>query len=286
MLLVLPNITNTAALNQSYPFFIITQTNQTLNPMRFQPFLLFIALVANLGYAQAQNNKATFQGKTITFKAADGVTITADLYMTANKNAPMIVLHHQAGYSRGAYRPIAPKLNKLGFNCLALDQRSGNAAQDIKNETKKAAVKMGKSTKYPDAIPDLEAGLAYAKNMLKAKKIIYWGSSYSASLMFYMASKYANDIQAVLAFSPGEYFQIGGKKIASFASRVKCPIFVTSAKNEQKQWQGIYDAIPAGKKQSFLPQSRGFHGSKALWYFNEGNQEYWLAVKAFLKSIN
>lgn len=254
--------------------------------MKLQPFFLLIILMATIGCTQAQTNDASFKGKTVTFKAADGVTVTADLYMTANPKAPLIVLHHQAGYSRGAYRPIAPELNKLGFNCLALDQRSGNAAQDIKNETKKAAVKMGKSTKYPDAIPDLEAGLAYAKNVLKANKIIYWGSSYSASLMFYMASKHPNDIQAILAFSPGEYFEIEGKKIASFAAQVKCPAFVTSAKNEQKQWQGMYNVIASGQKQSFLPQAKGFHGSKALWPSNAGNQAYWTAVKTFLKKIN
>lgn len=253
--------------------------------MKLFSFFVLVASIVQIGCAQTQTNKADFSGKTITFKAADGLQVTADLYMTTNADAPLIILHHQAGYSRGAYRPIAPELNKLGFNCLALDQRSGNEAQGIKNETKKAATKMNKATKYPDAIPDLEAGLAYAKNTLKAKKIIYWGSSYSASLMFYMASKYSSDVQAVLAFSPGEYFEIGGNNIASFAAQVKCPAFVTSAKNEESKWKKIYAAIPSGKKQSFLPLSSGFHGSKALWPSKAGNQEYWTAVKAFLKEV-
>jgi len=65
--------------------------------------------------------------KTITFPSHEGVTITADLYITnEDKNIPFIVLFHQAGFSRGEYREIAPKLNKLGFNCMAIDQRSGD----------------------------------------------------------------------------------------------------------------------------------------------------------------
>lgn len=254
--------------------------------MKLLQLFWLVALISLVSCAQSQNKQETdSQFKTITFKATDGLQVTADLYMTKNADAPLIILHHQAGYSRGAYRPIAPRLNKLGFNCMALDQRSGNEAQGVKNATKQTAVKMGKATKYPDAIPDLEAGLNYAKNTLKAKKIIYWGSSYSASLMFYMAHKYSSDIKAVLAFSPGEYFEIGGKNIASFAAQVKCPVFVTSAKNEEDKWKEIYAAIPARKKQSFLPLSSGFHGSKALWPSKAGNQEYWTAVKAFLKEV-
>lgn len=220
-----------------------------------QTGLLFIGMLVS-HYTHAQSISTTdFKGKTITFKAKDGVTVTADLYLTNNAQAPLIVLHHQAGYSRGAYRPIAPMLNQLGFNCLALDQRSGKAAQGIMNQTKQNAQQLNKATKYADAIPDLEAGLQYAKKVLKAKKIIYWGSSYSASLMFYMASKYPQDIRAVLAFSPGEYFKIKGQKIADFAKKVKCPVFITSAKNEEGQWTDIYKAIPT-QKQSFLPISR------------------------------
>lgn len=222
-------------------------------------------------------------GVEISFKTADSLTVTADLYMTSNAKLPLVVLHHQAGYSRGAYRQIAPRLNQLGFNCLALDQRSGKAARGVSNKTAKAALKAKKGMEYVDAIPDLEAGLAYVKGVLNPSKIIYWGSSYSASLMFYMANKYPQDIDAVLAFSPGEYMEIDGKKIADYAKGVKCPVFITSAKKEADQWKGIYEALAAEAKYSFLPKSsEGMHGSKALWKGNKGMEEYWAAVEKFL----
>ena len=48
-------------------------------------------------------------------------------------NAPVLVLFHQAGWSRGEYREIAPKLNELGYICLAIDQRSGKGVNGVAN---------------------------------------------------------------------------------------------------------------------------------------------------------
>ncbi len=175
-------------------------------------------------------------------------------------------------------------MNKLGFNCIAIDQRSGLKARGIENETHKRAKKKGLATKYPDAIPDLEATILYVKDELKAKKIIIWGSSYSAALVLYMGAQHPDLIDGILSFSPGEYFEIDGKTIVSFVPRIKCPVFITSAKNEHKQWEDFYAQITA-KKTSFLPKESGFHGSKALWFDKKGHAEYWKAVKEFLKAF-
>ena len=52
---------------------------------------------------------------------------------------------------------IAPKLNALGYNCLAVDQRSGRSANGVKNETNQLAKDAKLPTGYTDAYPDLEA---------------------------------------------------------------------------------------------------------------------------------
>ncbi len=222
--------------------------------------------------------------KKVYFTSSDGVKITADLYMSSNTNAPFILLFHQAGYSRGEYRSIAPKLNALGFNCMAIDQRSGNEVNGVINETHLEAVKQNKPTKYVDAIPDLEAAYQYVKLGIKPSKIIIWGSSYSAAITFFLASSHYNSIAGILAFSPGEYFKINGKPINYFATKVKAPVFITSAKNEKKQWIGIYNSLKK-KKYSFLPEDNGKHGSKALWSDNGSHTSYWNAVKEFLNKI-
>jgi len=224
--------------------------------------------------------------KTVTFPSTDGLTITADLYMTTDANAPFIILFHQARYSRGEYLEIAPKLNALGYNCLAVDQRSGDRVNGVVNQTHKKAKEAGKKTKYTDALPDMEASLSYVVNVLKAKKAIIWGSSYSSALVFVLAANHPDEVTAVLSFSPGEYFTIDNKSIPDYAAGVKCPVFITSAKNERKYWQPVYDKLQSTDKDFFLPQSEGYHGSKALWENHKGNGEYWEAVKAFLKGLN
>lgn len=222
--------------------------------------------------------------KKVHFTSSDGLKITADLYMTSQSHAPFIILFHQAGYSRGEYRNIAPKLNELGFNCMAIDQRSGNEVNGVINETHLEAVKKNKPTQYVDAIPDLEAAYQYVKLGINPNKIIIWGSSYSAAITFFLGSSHYSGIDGILAFSPGEYFKINGKQIKYYASKVKVPVFITSAKNEKTQWQGIYDALKK-EKYSFLPMDKGKHGSKALWKDNSSNASYWAAVKEFLVKL-
>ncbi len=97
--------------------------------------------------------------KRIEFKSLDGLLISADLYGDISNKTPMILLFHQAGWSRGEYREIAPKLVELGFNCMAIDQRSGDSVNDVQNETKVRAEEAGKSTSYLDALQDMEAAL-------------------------------------------------------------------------------------------------------------------------------
>ena len=222
-----------------------------------------------------------YTGETINFKSSDGLKITADLYMPHDDQAPFIILYHQAGYSRGEYLSIAPQLNAMGFNCMAVDQRSGNEVNNIINETKKEAVASDKPTEYLDALADIEAAYLYVKHGIKPGKIILWGSSYSAALMFYMGSEHHNNISGLLAFAPGEYFKINGKEIKNFAPRVTCPVFVTSAKSEYDNWKSIYSQIES-KKSYFLPETEGKHGSKALWDNNPSHAAYWTAVKEFL----
>ena len=217
------------------------------------------------------------------FPAGDGVTVTADLYMPHPATAPMIVLFHQAGYSRGEYRAIAPKLNELGFNALAVDARSGEAVGGVGNDTAASACKLGKPTNYVDAIADLKAAVAQARTLATGKLLI-WGSSYSSSLVLVLGSELKAD--AVLAFSPGEYFDDQGKPktwVADQAKALAVPVFITSARDEAKEWAPIAAAIDPTKVTTFVPTSEGHHGSSTLWPTQPDHDAYWAAVTAFLK---
>ena len=247
-------------------------------------FILGLSLLTVTINVSAQEQVEQFSGETIEFASGDGIRITADLYMTEDRDAPFVLLFHQAGYSRGEYREIAPRLNELGYNCMAIDQRSGKEVAGIENQTHKAALDKGLPTEYLDALADIEAAYVYVKHGIKPKKLVLWGSSYSASLMFYMGSEHHKNIAGILAFAPGEYFEINGKPIKSFAAKVTAPVFITSAKNEYPNWKPIYEAVKT-EKSSFLPENEGKHGSKALWKNNPGNELYWNSVEKFLTQI-
>ena len=235
--------------------------------------------------AHFNTNENSTPTKTVQFSTKDDVKVTGDLYLTNDLSQPFILLCHQASFSRGEYIEIAPKLNALGYNCMAIDQRSGKSVNDIINQTKKSAVAKGLPTKYPNALPDIEAGVDYIVNQFKQNKVIIWGSSYSAALTMIVGNTYRDKISAILSFSPGEYFIYQDKKIEDYAKNINVPVFMTSSKAEAKVWETIFSNILSKNKTAFVPKAKGKHGSKALWSSHDGHQEYWDAVKLFLNGL-
>lgn len=222
----------------------------------------------------------------ISLESADGLEITADLYWKHDdKSKPFIVLCHQAGWSRGEYREIGPMLNKLGFNCMAIDQRSGRTINRVANQTVARATKAKKSVTYVDAEQDIVAAIEFARANYANEKLILWGSSYSAALTLRIAGEHTDKVNGALAFSPGEYFARFGKPrnwIETSARKITAPVFITSAKKEYSSWEKIFKSISAPGATKFLPKTAGNHGSRALWEEFNDSGEYWTAVKAFL----
>ncbi len=221
------------------------------------------------------------------FGSADGLQVTADLYFIEDSTAetPLIVLCHQAGWSRGEYREIAPRLNALGFNCVAIDQRSGGTVNRVTNLTHMKAVAQAKPSNFVTAEQDIVAAVKWAKSKHCSGKILLWGSSYSAALALRIAGESPDLVDGVLAFAPGEYFERLGKPgdwIQTSAKRIAIPVFVTSAKDESEKWAAIFEAIPSESKTKFIPETAGNHGSRALWRKFPDSAAYWTNVEEFL----
>ncbi len=237
--------------------------------------------------ASTGSSQESFQ--TVEFDSGDGLKITADLYRQhADKATPFIVLCHQASWSRGEYREIAPKLNAMGFNCLAIDQRSGKGINNVVNETAKRAKSANRNDTYVDAEPDIIAAVRYAKENFADGKLILWGSSYSSALVLRISGEHPELVDGTLSFAPGEYFARLGKPkdwITTSAKKIKKPAFITSAKNEYENWRSIFEAIEVDGKAKFIPKTQGNHGSRALWEKFDDHQEYWDATKMFLKKF-
>ena len=222
----------------------------------------------------------------VKFKSLDGTVMVADLYQQSlDADAPLIVLCHQAGWSRGEYREIAPRLNKLGYQCLAIDQRSGGQVNGIVNETHREAVAQNKKTEFVDAEKDMLAAIKWAGKNYPQAKLILWGSSYSSSLAMRIVGERPDLVSGAMAFSPGEYFAGQGKGnrwIEASASKIQVPMFITSSKAEAPKRKAIFEAIPAQGKTSYVPATSGNHGARALWREFDDNGGYWSAVEQFL----
>ena len=229
-------------------------------------------------------NQSFAQPEKVYFASKDGIRITADYYRIYADTVPLIILFHQAGWSRGEYIEIAPRLNQLGFNCLAVDLRSGKTVNNIDNETFLEAKKKMKETNYLAAETDIIAAVDYGLN-IAGGKIYLWGSSYSASLALRVATQYRKQVFAVLAFSPGEYFRSFGRPsdfISTSVAELNIPAFLTCANREREKCEVIYNNIPSSRKVFFVPETSGNHGSSALWNIHFDSKAYWGAVESFL----
>lgn len=213
----------------------------------------------------------------VEFASADGLLITADQYHVG-KDKPVIVLCHQAGSSRGEYKEIAVTLNTLGFNCLAIDQRSGSTSNGVTNLTNGRATAAGKATGFNDAKQDIVSAVAWAKNYYN-KNVSLLGSSYSSSLVLIIAKENAT-VERVLSFSPGEY--LSPVNVKNVITGLNKPAFLTSAKSEQTQVATLFGVITSTNKVHYVPTGSGNHGASALWTSNTDHAEYWTAMKSFL----
>ncbi len=218
----------------------------------------------------------------VTFKAKDGLTVYATDYVI-NKDKPYILLFHQAGYSKGEYKEIAPKLLKLGYNCLAVDLRSGGDVNFVPNETAAEARKLHLPTTYIDAEKDIRAAIDYAYKKSN-QPVVLFGSSYSASLAL-LIGKTDDRVKAIIAFSPGEYLKPDVNMALSIEHTTK-PIFAACSQREFVYVQEMLSGIGANYKTIFKPQDHpGTHGAKALWNDCKASNEYWLALYLFFKKL-
>ncbi|MDB4160916.1 dienelactone hydrolase family protein [Bacteroidia bacterium] len=217
---------------------------------------------------------------TFTFDTKDGVTITADYY--PNEDArKIILLLHQAGYSRGEYKSIAPRLVDSGFACLAVDLRSGGLVNEVFNETAKSAEEKSLPTSYIDAKQDIVTAIAYASANTD-KEIILWGSSYSASLSLMVAAE-DSLVAKVVAFSPGEYLS-NQNMVKNAVTDLDKPVFITGSSAEfDIVVRPIVIALKNASTTEYRPKGPSDHGSKTLWQQSKESSLIYAKVCRFLK---
>jgi len=212
---------------------------------------------------------------------SDGMTVPGT-YRRAVDPRALILLFHQRGSSRAEFFEIAPRLVANGYSSLAIDQRGGGEKWRVPN---RPAEEWGENDSHWDAMPDLEAALAWAEG--QGLPIILWGSSYTAALVFPLAAAHADRVRAILAFSPGEYLE--RQAVTRAAATLLMPVFVSSATtlNEVGYAQPVFDAVASADKVYFLPKEGSVHASLALIRAEnpDGYEEVWAAVLNFLRRV-
>lgn len=220
--------------------------------------------------------------ETFQFDSKDGLPITADFYPVDNPKG-FILLCHRSHCNRGEYRETAPKLNDLGFACLAIDQRSGMNVFGVVNETSTLAKQKKLATGYLDARQDIEAAVDFAFELNGRRPIIILGSSYSAALALLIAND-TEKIKAAITFSPGEHL-----KRINLAGEIKSltkPVFATGAKKEIDEVKAVFRFVDSQSVTIFEPEADGFHGSKTLWESVKGYETFWEPLQHFLLEIS
>jgi pimeloyl-ACP methyl ester carboxylesterase len=220
--------------------------------------------------------------ETVTFESADGLTLTADEYIIA-KDHPYILLFHKQGSSRGAFLTIARRLCKMDYNCLAVDLRNGGNDQFVSNETVKRCRESRCHTGYEQVENDILAAIRYAYER-SGQPVILFGSMANGSLCMKIARENDN-VRAVVAFSPGEYF-LPLLSIQDTIAGMKKPTFVTSSLSESPYMTELVSGIEADYVTVFQPElGEGGRGLESLANDNPNHSEYWLALLLFFKDL-
>lgn len=268
--------------------------------MKYSIMFALILLTASLGCnTPKEEMKETIETTTtsttevqeISFKTPDGVTILGDLY-ERTKEGPIILLFHQAGSNaRGEYGPIIPRLILMGYNVLAIDQRSGGQQFGSYNRTiaQLPDTSFYQEYGYCDAYNNLEGALDFVMaNGFTGKKII-WGSSYSAALVVQLASKRAGDIAGALAFSPASGGPLEACKPDDYFATITVPLLILRPPSEMEVESVQLQADLARSHQlEVFVGKYGRHGSSMLVKDRVGHsvEDTWEAVITFLNKVN
>jgi hypothetical protein len=125
--------------------------------------------------------------------------------------------------------------------------------------------------------------MAYLRRF-NARPVILFGSSWSASLCLIEAA--ANtQIRAVVALSPGEYFQ-PGILMSDVVGKISQPVFICGTRAEFSYLQKMVEKRPPEKVTLFQPETgKGIRGTAALAGKDITKDEYWFALMLFFKKL-
>jgi len=210
--------------------------------------------------------RQSFDSPQIVIRAHDGITIHGEKYFNdLGEEAPLILLFHQGGSNgRGEYSGIAQWLNSIGYRAIAWDLRVGGEIHGESNRTVDG-LSDSKTYEFCDASIDLQSALDYVHEQEYADKVIVWGSSFSAALVFELTAKNPTAVSGLLAFSPASGGPMVNCRARLWISQIDTPMLVLRPASEMGRPTSIEQQellTQAGAE--FIIVENGVHGSSTL----------------------
>lgn len=251
--------------------------------MRAPTLVLLVTtlLLASAGTALARPAEETArpnrQPEHHLLQADDEVLVHAYRYAPERITRDLVVLafHQAQGDARGEYAPIAARLNELGYEVFAVDQRSGGERFGGPNQTVRD---LGRSTGYCEAMADLEAAYSYLRSIRPGRSVVVFGSSYSAALALRLATQNPPDLAGVVPFSPASGGPLEDCRGEEVSGEIDAPVLVfrpasemeidsvqEQAKLFEDQGHEVFVADPAVHGASMLVAERVDARVEATW---------------------
>ena len=224
-----------------------------------------IPVAATFALVFAFADAANAHPREVSFPAADGVTVYADIHEAEDPRAPILLLMHQGGGdARGEYAPLLEALAFRPMTLVTLDLRRGGDRFGGVNRTAARAAAEGRGPfAYCDATADLEAAIANLREAGHSGPLILWGSSYTGALAAKYAQERGGETAGFLAFSPAS--RLPGCELGLEISEIAVPgiVFRPSGEMEVESVAAQLDAFRAAGSETHVVEN-GAHGSSML----------------------
>ena len=244
-------------------------------------------LVQSCQTSPSNDENITESQTTMSFVTADNIVVYGDLFEVDKSNTTILLFHQAGANALSEYGSIIPHLIEMGYNVMAIDQRSGGQRFGGYNRT--VAELPTSRFGYCDVYPDLIGSINYLKEHNYSGKKIVWGSSYSAALVIKLASDHPEEIAAVLAFSPASGEPMNDCKPEQYFGALPMPVLILRPQREA-DIESVKYQLELAKSQGHQTYvaNPGTHGSSMLVKQRVGGDvsATWEVVADFLERIS
>ena len=220
--------------------------------------------VSNNANTPVENSEKA-AAQTINFDAPDGVRIVGTFYAANKENSPAVLMLHQFGGSRAAYKDLARQFRENGINVLTIDGRG------FGESTRKADGSRVSVSQSDEPVAGMKSDVSAAVNFLSGQKTVdktrigIVGASYGSSLAIIHASDNP-EIKAVALLSPGTNYFGNLPTMPAIEKYGARPVLIVAAEDDADSASASrrLDELAVGDKHQLQIYPKGGHGTGIL----------------------